>query len=356
MRFIGNKENLLDFIDAGITISGIKSGTFCDFFSGTANVGKYYKNKGFTIISSDLLYFSYILQYAYIKNNKSPQFRRLLRIIKDNYLPSQLFVEPLDRVIHYLNALEGKEGFIYQNYTEKGTKNNSYIRKYFSPKNGKKIDSIRQEVEKWKLKGLINASEYYILLACLIESVPYYANISGVYGAFLKKYDPRALKKFKLKPIQLVKNGHNHKVYNQDSMTLLDNLKTDILYIDPPYNERQYAPNYHLLETIARYDNPVIKGVTGMREYSDQKSDFCNKYKALKALDEIAKKANYVLLALSYNSEGIMPTKKILETLGKYGRVELIEANYRRFKSNNNGDSKYKKDIKEQLYLLERTS
>ena len=135
---------------------------------------------------------------------------------------------------------------------------------------------------------------------------------------------------------------------------LIKNIKADIFYLDPPYNQRQYAPNYHLLETIARYDNPKIKGVTGLRDYKNQKSNFCNAKNAINELSEICKRGQYKTLILSYNSEGIMPGNKIISTMKKYGQVELVEFEYLRFKSNNNGESKTKKHIHEQLYILKK--
>lgn len=353
MRFIGNKEKLLDRIYQTVLSTGTKTGVFCDFFSGTSNVGRFFKEKGFKIISSDLLYFSYVLQKAYIENNGEPEFKKLLA--KIGTTKNKLFPSRFDSVREYLNQLEGIDGFIYQNYTEEGTKDQKYQRKYFIAENGKKIDAIRTKIEEWKDKKLIKENEYFVLLATLVESVPFYANISGVYAAFLKNYDPRALKRFELKPISFYPGTKKHIVYNQDSMKLVSKLNTDILYLDPPYNERQYAPNYHLMETIARYDSPQIRGVTGMRNYDDQKSDFCNKNNALKALDEIAKTAKYKYLILSYNSEGIMPEESIMNTLKKYGEVVLQNGDYLRFKSNNNGDSKHKKIIQEQLYVLHRS-
>ena len=353
MRFIGNKEKLLPNIYQEIQSLGFKnSGVFCDFFSGTSNVGRFFKEKGFKIISSDVLFFSYILQEAYIKNNKQPKFTKLLKQIKVKN--DTLFNSSLDSVINYLNNIRGKSGFIYKNYTPEGTKDSDNIRMYFTGKNGKKIDAIREQIEVWKNKKLINKNEYYILLAVLVESVPFYSNISGVYGAFLKKYDPRALKEFELKPIKIYKGQKDNEVYNLDSMDLIDSLDVDILYLDPPYNGRQYGGNYHVLETIAKYDNPEIKGVTGMRNYDDQKSDFCNAKKAIEALDKIANFSKYKVLVLSYNSEGIMPQKEIENTLNKYGNLEIKEINYLRFKSNSNGESKHKKHIKEQLYILTR--
>lgn len=351
MRFIGNKEKLLERILQAIPQDLQKSTTFCDFFSGTSNVGRFFKEKGFCITSSDLLSFSYVLQKAYIENNGEPKFTKLLPHIKSQS-KSTLFSTPFEIVRQYLNSLEGINGFIFNNYTEEGTRGQNFVRKYFLPENGKKIDAIRTEINLWKNDGKINEIEYYILLAALLESVPFYANISGVYAAFLKKYDPRALKPFDIKPIRFYSSEYIHTVYNENSMNLLDRINVDILYLDPPYNNRQYAPNYHLLETIALYDNPNIVGITGMREYKEKKSEFCNKDTALKALNKIASTAKYRCLILSYNSEGIMPEKDIIAVLEKYGTVSLQNIDYLRFKSNSNGAAAHKKVIQEQLYIL----
>lgn len=353
MRFIGNKEKLLVQIYDTVQELGYKDGKFCDFFSGTSNVGRYFKEKGYSIISSDLLYFSYVLQKAYIENNYDVYFEKLLAAIP-NIKSGSLFSEPLENVLNYLNHLDGTEGFIYKNYTEEGTSDSEHIRKYFTGENGKLIDAQRQRIEQWKNDGLLSENEYFVLLACLIESVPFYANISGVFAAFLKIYDPRALKKFKIRSIRLYPSEKHHRVYNKNSMDLIPKIDVDVLYLDPPYNERQYAPNYHVLETIAKYDNPSIKGMTGMRDYKDQKSEFCNAKTALIALEKIASEAKYNCLLLSYNSEGVMPKEDIIKILEKFGDVRLKEIDYLRFKSNNNGDSATKKHIKEQIYILQR--
>ena len=243
-------------------------------------------------------------------------------------------------VYEYLNNLTGIEGFIYKNYTPEGTKHLKQPRMYFIDENGKKIDAIRQKIEQWKIEQLINENEYFILLAVLIESVPFYANILGVYAAFKKDWDVRALKKLDLKPIKLLQNEQKNYAFNKNSVELLDKFEFDIIYIDPPYNQRQYAPNYHLLETIAKYDNPKIKGVSGMRNYEKQKSNFCNKVKALLELEKILQSQNYKHLLLSYNNEGIMQQDKITKLMEKYGDLQIVEYDYLRFKSNNNGQAK----------------
>ncbi len=352
MRYIGNKENLLPQIYEIFQQKNIQGKSFFDVFSGTANVGKYFKNLDYQIFSSDLMYFSYVLQKAYICNNEDCQFEKLLT--KLNFRSTKLFCSPLEMVVEYLNQIEPQEGFIYQNYTPEPTQHLEKPRMYFSSENGKIIDAIRLKIEQWKSEDLLTENEYFILLACLIETVPFYANIAGVFGAFHKKWDVRAIKKMELRTIPLLKNNHQNFVFNQNSVDLVSQIKADIYYLDPPYNQRQYAPNYHLLETIAKYDNPIIKGVSGMRDYSEQKSGFCNAKTALQELEKIATLGSYNYLVLSYNSEGIMQSDDIINTLAKYGNIELVEFDYLRFKSNNNGQSKHKKYVKEQLYILKR--
>lgn len=351
MRYIGNKENLIEKISVALKDRKINGNTFVDLFSGTTNVAKFFKRQGCSVISSDILYLSYCLQMAYISNNEEPKFHNLLSVIKFDTCNNKDDA-PIDIVLNFLNNLKPISGFIYNNYSVGGTWNLEIPRMYLSNYNAKKIDAIRLKIEEWKNTSLITENEYYILLACLIESVGFFSNISGVYAAFRKKWDPRALKTFVIKPIKLIFNNVENKSFNVDSMTLLESINTDILYLDPPYNSRQYAPNYHLLETIAKYDFPEIHGITGMRNYDNQKSSFCSKRTALLDLEKIAKTAKYKYLLLSYNSEGIMSEEEIKSILSKYGDVELVKFQCLRFKSNSNGDSSTKRYIYEYLYIL----
>lgn len=352
MRYIGNKENVVPRIDAILTRKHVAGESLFDFFAGTTSVGKYYKRLGYRVDTSDFMYFSYCLQKAYIENNTTPRFDRLLPELC--IAPLGLFMTPLEQIIAYLNTLCPEQGFIYTHYTPGGTADMSQPRMYFSDENGGKIDAIRRQIEQWREDDLLEGNEYYILLATLIESVSFYANVAGVYAAFYKKWDPRAVKPLQLRPIEVLVNNRENQAYHADSMTLLGQIDADILYLDPPYNERQYAPNYHVLETIARNDNPEIRGVTGMRNYTTQRSRFCKAISALDDLNRIACEATYRYLVLSYNSEGIMPSEKIVEVLSRYGDVEMEQFEYLRFKSNNNGLASTKRHIWEQLYILRR--
>ena len=352
MRYIGNKENLIDRIFFEMTKKNVKGDSIFDVFSGTASVARFFKEKNYKVISNDLLYFSYVLQQAYIENNDVPLFLGLNISCKESLVEDRLL-----SVLDLLNNLPPVSGFIANNYTPDYTQDLEIPRMYFTTENGMFIDKVRLKIEEWYVEKLITTPEYYILIACLIETVPYYANISGVYGAFHKKWDPRAVKKMNLRPINILINSHKNNVFNSDSVELIRNnksLKADIFYLDPPYNQRQYAPNYHLLETIAKYDSPAIKGVSGMREYSNQKSKFCNPNTAIEELNDIATHGNFKHLIMSYNSEGIIPTKEILNTLSKFGKVDFIEFDYSRYKSNSRKVAS--KTIQEQLFFLEKVS
>jgi len=352
VRYIGNKENILEMIEELLKRNHVSGRSFFDFFAGTASVGRFFKKRGLKIYSSDLLFLSYCFQKACVENNQIPSFSALLPTFPGSML---LFVQnPLTLVLEYLNELPGVSGFIHQNYTPGGTSGLAKPRMYFSDENGMKIDAVRQKIEEWKRLNLLTESEYFILLASLIESVSFFANVSGVYAAFQKKWDPRAVKPFFMRPVEIVPGKEENQVFNADSMEIFREIEADIFYLDPPYNARQYAPNYHLLETIARYDAPPIHGVTGMRDYKNQKSVFCNETTALEALEEVAKKGRFKFLVLSYNSEGIMPSEKIVQVLKPYGTVIFEQFGNTRFKSNNNGAAKTVRQIQEYIFILKR--
>ena len=220
MRYIDNKENILDKIYSILTEYGVEGDSFFDFFSGTTSVARYYKKLGYRVFSSDFLYLSFCLQKAYIENNREPLFERLLPTLLSVRCAS-FFASPLEQVVAYLNTISPVKGFIYKNYTPEGTAALDRPRMYFSSENGKVIDAIRIQIEKWKIEDLITDSEYYILLACLIETVSFYANVAGVYAAFQKKWDPRAVKPLTLRPIEIIENDRDNKVYNANSLDLV---------------------------------------------------------------------------------------------------------------------------------------
>lgn len=320
MRYIGSKVNLLSNIENFI-YSNIKTQqeSFCDIFSGTASVARYFKNK-FKIFSNDELFFSYVIQKAYVENNQNLSFSKM----GHNFDPFAYLENSSTNTC--------SNNFIEENYSPAGKAG----RMYFTEENARRINFIRTTIELWKSEKKITEAEYYYLLASLIEAVPSVSNITGTYGAYLKKWDKRAFKKLELPQFEILDNGQKNKAYNENAFDFIKHVSGDILYIDPPYNSRQYAPNYHVLETIARYDNPVLKGVTGMRPYENQKSVFCSKNEVNDAFSELITKADFSHIVMSYSSAGLMTSDFIEKTLRENGlssTFTLQKIPYRKYKS-----------------------
>jgi len=325
MRFIGSKTQLLENIKEVVDRHAPDANSFCDIFSGTASVARYFK-QWYEVYSNDLLYFSYCLQKATIENPELPVFKSLKSSLG------------IDNPIKYFNRMETaameelikEKRFFQNNYAPTGG------RMYITDTNALRIDYARNAFEDWKREGLINEFEYYYLVASVVEGIPFVSNISGTYGAFNRFWDIRSNKVFKLIELPVVCNGKNNKSYNEDGVQLLKHLKGDILYIDPPYNERQYLPNYHVLETAAKYDFPSLRGITGQRSYGMQKSEFCSKKTVVGAFNRLIRNSQFKHIILSYNTDGIMGLEDIECVMKSLGIPETFEVNhisYRRFKS-----------------------
>lgn len=187
------------------------------------------------------------------------------------------------------------------------------------------------EIERWRQSGKVNEDGYYFLLASLIESADKVANTASVYGAFLKNMKHSATKSLLLEAAEFeCSNGH-HEVYCNDANMLISQISGDILYLDPPYNTRQYGANYHLLNTITLYDQFIPKGKTGLREYT--RSKYCSKNAVVDVFEKIIKHADFRYIFLSYNNEGLMSENQIRDILSRYGKYDLVKTNYQRFKA-----------------------
>jgi adenine-specific DNA-methyltransferase len=303
MNYIGSKKKLLPFIKEAIYVtvgSDLREKTFCDLFAGSGEVGKHFKKETKRIISNDLEYFSYVLNRHSIGNVNELQ-------------ANEIFDE--------LNVLEGVEGFIFSHYS-KHTHNE---REYFSVTNAKKIDAIRQKIENYRY----DENLYFYLLASLLHSADKVANTASVYGAYLKRLKPLAQKRLLLAPTPYEITMQKNSIYNEDASTLIKKIEGDILYLDPPYNVRQYGADYHLLNTIALYDEFVPQGKTGRREY--HRSSFCKKHGVEQSLDTLIKNAKFSYIFMSYSSDGILSFKQIKTIMRAYGKYTCKRIEHKRF-------------------------
>ena len=345
MKYIGNKSNLLEFIETSLQSGGVPlDGSFTDLFSGTTSVAEHFKRKGLALISNDFMTYSYVMQKAFIESNALPNFEKVLDHLKIK--PSG---DQLDVLIDHLNNIEPMEGYFFNNYGDGGDCN----RMYFTRENACQVDAIRELIGSWLMEGLITDSEFYYLLAILIDAADHVANMSGTYGAYLKIWRSVALKKITLKKRHVYNNAKSNSVFQEKAEDLIKRISGDILYLDPPYNSRQYAPNFHVLESLAVWDKQELSGKTGLRNYDNQKSDFSSKTKATKALASVFESASFKYIALSYNNEGIIPQDSLEEILSIKGDVEVFVKDYRRFRTERDHEKRqYKKvDDKTQEFL-----
>lgn len=333
LNYIGSKHTLspllAKIIDNEISNLGLKS--FLDMFSGTGSVTFRFQDITNNCTANDLEFYSFIINFALIKCCYSTKLQSILDIC---------------------NGLEGVEGLVYKNYSQ----NDICNRMFFTSENAKKCDAIRIHIEQLKNDNIVTENEYYFLLASLIVSMDKVANTSCVYGAFLKEYKKSSLKHLNLIPIHTktdVKVNSNE-VYNLSAEELSkQDIFYDVVYMDPPYNHRQYSANYCPLNYIAYYDHNIkLNGKTGTID-GYNKSNFCSKTKVKNSfkiiLDNL--KCNYIFI--SYNNEGLLNYDELKELLSCYGELKLYKIPYKKFKAQQKvtGDTVF-----EYLWFINKTS
>lgn len=334
MRYIGGKSQMTKNIMDVVHLYTQNVRTVTDIFAGSGIVSRTFKEEGYSVTANDLLYFSYALNRGMLCNNRTT--RRIREILS------------------YLNNVSVKDAnpddpvnFIAYNYSP----NEHSSRMYFQRENALKIDLIRQEIE--TLRDQVTENEYFYLLASLLSAVPYVANITGTFAAYLKYWDIRTYKPLTLEELPIIPSREHCLVYNMPANELARHIHSDLVYLDPPYNAREYLPNYHILETVARYDRPVVKGVTGIRAENDRKSDFCRKNRVYQAFDNLLQNLNCRYIVISYNNEGLLSTEELATIVQAHGVADtfhLFEYPYRRYKNKipNNTEG-----LKEQLYFIQ---
>lgn len=324
LNYIGSKKKLIDFINIPINmiLSNLESKDnikFFDGFAGTGIVGSSFYNKyNFNVIANDLEYYSYVINHSLLCVNYSDKLEEIIKNINNNFTKD--YKENNDY------------NLITENYSPKGKDE----RLYWTINNANKIDYIRYKIDMMKKDNIITKDEHIYLIGCILISSDQVANTACVYGAYLKKFKKSAQDELILKPIHINKNLKNNKVFNTDiNNDIICKQSYDIVYLDPPYNNRQYSANYHPLNYIAQYDKNIeLYGKTGLiKNYN--KSNYCNKT-AIKNLEQLLDNIKTKHILLSYNNEGIMNFDEIKKLLLNFGKVILYKKIYKKFKSNNN--------------------
>jgi adenine-specific DNA-methyltransferase len=317
LNYIGSKHQLYDFIKSSILdftgYPSLEGHAVGDLFAGTGIISYYLRNDRAKVISNDMELYSFIICRA---------------------MNSTVYNDAIEAKIHYLNGnIESLKyaGFITKNYAPY----DGCERMFYTVENAMTIDGFRRQIELWKPE--IPENDYNFLLASLIVSADQYSNIPAVYGCYLKNFKAKSLKKLEIAPIHRnrVKAAAGSRCISVSAENPTPALSEgmDVVYLDPPYNERQYSKNYFVLNMIGMYEgHPEIKGKTGI-PVTSYISPFCQKKSVKAAFENMVKNIRSTYIFISYSNEGLVSKEEMMELLGEWGEVKVYEKEYKRFKS-----------------------
>lgn len=329
MRYLGSKVSVIEDVYELIS-QKIPKGTFCDPFGGIGIVGSFFKAKGYSVWTGDILNAAYHFQVARVQLNQQPIFKQL---------KGELGIRKNTDLFKLLNSEKPKSGWITKHFSKK--------RQFFTEENAKRIDTCRLLIANWSRNGWLNKDEQSFLLASLINSMDKVANTAGTYYAYLKTWYRKALKPFQFEAIQPTKGNTECRSFLGEAKDLVNNKFFDVLYLDPPYNERCYSRYYHLPESIALEQTPKTNGLSGVPHFVGVSSDFNKPYLAHKALAELLEKSRFRLLVFHYSDDGIIPPDDIRNTLKFYGKVEEVVINSKGYTT-----AKIPRVINHRVYLI----
>jgi adenine-specific DNA-methyltransferase len=316
-RYIGSKYKLIEWIFS-ILDKECDGDSFTDIFAGTGIVSAVAAKHFKKVVLNDFLYSNYAIYQAFFSDN-AWNTNKINNIIL-NY--------------NNINGEDLEENYFSQNFGGK----------YFSINSAKIIGFIRENIEENKNK--LTGREYYILLSSLLYSVDKIANTVGHYDAYFKKDFVKDT--FFMRPIDPIKVKEVD-IFREDANLLAKKIKTDVVYIDPPYNSRQYSRFYHVLETLTKWDKPKLLGVA-LKPDPENMSDYCRR-SAKDKFTELVNNIKAKYLVVSYNntynsksnsSKNKITLKEIKTILSQKGKTKVFEKKYRYFNAGNTNFSGHK--------------
>lgn len=312
-RYIGNKSKLLSFIRKTIYENCGNVDSICDLFAGTGSVSQIFNDAHTKIISNDHLKSNYFSLCTFLLHNDT-------------------YAEKIYEKIVYLNSLKPRYGN-YFSIRYGGT--------FYTMENARKIGLIRNTIEKISK----NYAEKQMLVTSLIYAMDKIANTVGHYDAYIKSMDHTKPIILKIPKLEKIKTNQNNIVMSEDANNVIKNIKSEVLYLDPPYNSRQYCDAYHLLENITLWEKPETFGKAEKMNRKDIKSQYCLKNAAVVFNDLISNsKSRHIFL--SYNNTGDsrddrsnarISDAQIKKILKKKGKLKIFEKTYSEFTAGKSG-------------------
>jgi adenine-specific DNA-methyltransferase len=308
IKYLGSKKKLLDDIYKA-TLDGFDGEieTVIDLFSGTSRVGHHFKSKGHKVISNDLSEYGKVLAEALVVADK------------------QSFEEEAKKWIKHYNDDKGTlDGYFTETFCRQS--------RFFQEKNGKRVDYIREDIETRDFDPILKS----ILLTSLMLAADKVDSTCGVQMAYLKKWAKRSENDLELK-MPLLTNESKYgpsEAHQGDALEKSKTLKADVAYLDPPYNQHSYLGNYHVWESLCKWDKPEVYGVACKRvDVKTRKSDFNKKREAINAMRKVIDNCalNVKRIVVSFNDEGYITKQEMLDLLNKHGQTKVTTIQYDRY-------------------------
>ncbi len=302
IKYLGSKRVLLPTILEAISSVGDVR-TVVDYFSGTSRVGHALKREGYRVVANDHMSYAHALATCYVQADRED------------------VIDDATRLIDEFNALPGSPGYVTSTFCEQS--------RFFQPKNGERIDAIREAIA---CKGLDPVLEA-VCLVSLMEAADRVDSTTGVQMAYLKSWSPRSFKDLALRvPDVLPGVGAPCEAHQLEAQDAAASLAGDVGYVDPPYNQHAYLGNYHIWESLVRWDKPDVYGVACKRvDCKERKSDFNRRPAAAEALRTFLAAADCRVIVASFSDAGSIDRSEMESMLGERGPVRTIEVDYKRY-------------------------
>jgi adenine-specific DNA-methyltransferase len=303
IKYLGSKRLLLDAIVKAVGRHPSAT-TVLDLFSGTSRVGHALKAAGYRVLANDHNEYAHVLARCYVAADR------------------ERWADEAQRHLDELGALEGEAGWFTRTFCEDA--------RYLHPKNGARVEAIRNEIARRALDPELEA----ILLTSLMEAADRVDSTVGVQMAYLKEWAPRAHNDLALRLPDLLPRarGGAGLAHRLDALDAARSLAADVAYVDPPYNQHSYLGNYHLWETLCAWDAPEVYGVARKRvDVKTRKSDFNSKRRFSAAFKDVVDAIDAALIVVSFNDEGYLDREEALEVLSTRGEVSVVEHDYKRY-------------------------
>lgn len=302
IKYLGSKRTLVPHIlDAVRSVPGVC--TVADLFSGTSRVGHALKGAGYRVRANDHNAYAATLARCYVQAD-------------DTLAPEA------QRLIDECNALPGRAGYFTETFCVRS--------RFLQPHNGERVDAIRNAIAAWRLPAELES----VLLVSLMEAADRVDSTTGVQMAYLKSWAPRSHTPLRMRlPALLPRAAHGAgEAHALDALEAAKQLEADLAYLDPPYNQHSYLGNYHVWETLVRWDTPSVYGVACKREdVRLRRSDFNSRQRCAGVFRELIRAVKSPVLVVSFSNEGYLKLEDLLQELTARGPVACLEVDYKRY-------------------------